>query len=82
MREGDMHAAHSQSPHGFWREDIKTAICICNRPPQTELMGGIPEEVLSDKPTSYDRLCIFGSDAFVHIRYELWNMTPLSSTLC
>ena len=35
------------------------------------LKGGIPEEVWSGKPSTYDHLRIFVCDAFVHIRPEL-----------
>ena len=58
-------------PHAFWGEVLKTAVHICNRSPHVSLKGGIPEEVWSGKPASYDHLLVFGYEAFVHIRPEL-----------
>ena len=35
------------------------------------LKGGIPEEVWSSKLASYDHLCVFACDVFLHLRLEL-----------
>ena len=58
-------------PHGFWGEALKTAVHVCNRYPNRALENGIPEEVWSGKPASYDHLRIFGCEAFMHVRPEL-----------
>mgnify|MGYP002776752891 FL=1 len=68
-------------PHEFWGEALKTAVHICNRSPNKSLKNGIPEEVWSGKPASYDHLRIFGCDAFVHIRSELRNKLDAKSTM-
>ena len=68
-------------PHEFWGEALKTAVHICNRSPNKSLKNGIPEEVWSGKPASYDHLRIFGCDAFVHVRSELRNKLDAKSTM-
>ena len=68
-------------PHEFWGEILITAVHICNRSSNKSLKNGIPGEVWSGKPASYDHLRIFGCDAFVHIRSELRNKLDAKSTM-
>ena len=63
-------------PHEFWGEALKSAVHICTRSPHQSLKNGIPEEVWSGKPVSYDHLRVFGCDAFVHVRNELRSKRP------
>ena len=55
----------------FWEVAIKTTIYTFNRSPHTTLKAGIPEEVWSEKPASYEYLQIS--------RHELWNKLVASS---
>lgn len=57
-------------PQQFWGEALKTVVHICNTSPNRALDNGIPEEVWSSKPASYDHLKVFGCDAYVHIPVE------------
>ena len=66
-------------PQVFWGEALKTAVHVCNRSPTHALKSGIPEEVWSGKPASYDHLRVFGCDSFVHVRAELRNKLDAKS---
>ena len=59
--------------NAFWGEALQFAMHIINRSSHNPLRGGIPEEIWSDKSSSYDHLFIFGCEAFVHVRQELRN---------
>ena len=76
-------------PNAFWREALQTAVHIINRSqiihskvvsiPTQITQSGIPEEIWSDKSSSYDHLFIFGCEAFVHVRQELRNKLDAKS---
>ena len=66
-------------PQVFWGEALKTAVHVCNRSPTHALKSGIPEEVWSGKPTSYDHLRVCGCESFVHVRDELGNKLDAKS---
>ena len=58
-------------PHGFWGEELKSAVHICNRSPHVSLQDENPEEVWFDKPDSYDHLHVFSCEVFVLLRIKL-----------
>ncbi|MCO5594298.1 hypothetical protein L7F22_048327 [Adiantum nelumboides] len=58
-------------PPEFWGEAVMTAVHIINRSPSTPLNNKIPQEKWTGKKPNYDRLCVFGSEAFSHVAKEL-----------
>ena len=74
-----MHVVHGQSPSNVLGEVLKTAIHVCSRSPTNALKSGIPEEVWSGKPASYDHLHVFGCETLVHVRAKLRNKLDAKS---
>ena len=68
--------------NAFWGEALQTAVHIINRSPHNSLKDGIPEDIWSSKSASFDRLHIFGCEAFMHVRQELRNKLDAKSIKC
>ena len=66
-------------PNAFCGEALQTAVHIINRSPHNSLKDGIPEDIWSSKSASFDRLHIFGCEAFMHVRQELRNKLDAKS---
>ncbi|MCO5584362.1 hypothetical protein L7F22_038288 [Adiantum nelumboides] len=60
-------------------EALKTVVHICNRSPHCALDSGIPEEVWSGKPASYDHLKVFGCECYVHVPVDLRTKLDMKS---
>ena len=55
---------------GFWTEVMVMVVHLINRSPNSTLDGGFLEEAWTRKKPSYDHLCVFGCEAYVHVPRE------------
>ena len=69
-------------PQEFWGEAVMTAIYIINRSPSTPLHFKIPSELWSGKKPNYDRLRVFGCEAYSHVPKELRHKLDPKSHKC
>ncbi|MCO5547021.1 hypothetical protein L7F22_000462 [Adiantum nelumboides] len=69
-------------PPEFWGESVMTAVHIINRSPSTPLNFKIPQEMWTGKKPNYDRLRVFGCEAFSHISKDLRKKLDLKSHKC
>ena len=61
---------HSGLSDGFWAEALLTAIDIINMSPSRPLGLKIPQEIWTDRKPNYDKLRIFGCEAYALIPKE------------
>ena len=61
----------SRLTQGFWVEALYTAVYLINCTPNATLKLQVLEELWSRHKVSYDRLRIFGYEAYVHVPKEL-----------
>ena len=55
---------------GFWAEAMMIAIHLIHRSSNSMLDGGVLEEAWTGKRPSYDHLCVFECEAYVHVPRE------------
>ena len=58
---------HSRLSDGFWAEPLLTAVHIINMSPSRPLGLQIPQELWIDNKPNYDKLRIFGCEAYALI---------------
>ena len=58
---------HSRLSDGFWAEALLTAIHIINMSPSRPLGLQIPQEIWTNSKPNYDKLRIFGYEAYTLI---------------
>ncbi|MCO5591892.1 hypothetical protein L7F22_045885 [Adiantum nelumboides] len=71
----------SLSPE-FWGETVMTAVHIISQSPSTPLNFKIPQEMWTGKKPNYDRLRVFGCEAFSHIPKVLHKKLDPKSHKC
>ncbi|MCO5561308.1 hypothetical protein L7F22_014929 [Adiantum nelumboides] len=66
----------------FWGEAAMIAVHIINQSPNTPLNFKIPQEMWTGKKPNYDRLRVFGCEAFSHIPKDLHKKLDPKSHKC
>ncbi|MCO5568402.1 hypothetical protein L7F22_022101 [Adiantum nelumboides] len=69
-------------PPKFWGEAVMTSVHIINRSPSTPLNFKIPQEMWTGKKPNYDKLRVFGCEAFSHIPKDLRKKLDPKSHKC
>ena len=59
--------SQAKLPRSFWGEALSTVAHVLNLTPCVPLDIDVPDKVWTSKDVSYDYLCFFGCNAFVHI---------------
>ena len=70
---------HSGLSNGFWVEALLTTVHIINMSPSRPLRLKIPQEIWTSSKSSYDKLRIFGCEAYALIpKYDHRKLEPRS----
>ena len=66
----------------FWAEALQTAVYLINLAPSRAIRLEVPQALWSGKQPTYDRLCIFGCEAYAFIPREKRTKLAPHATKC